>query len=187
DPEVTAFGIVLEDVGAPGLVGAATLVHVGDRSHRHEHLLAVVGEGDVAGPVSAAVQPAAGRNVGDDLLLPSARLEIAVLVRKPDHLPGLADVDPARIGAGRMEGDPERLLQPRGEDLVALRLARSFLGAKDADAAWRAFREEQVAVRRDADEARVVEAARELLHLEPVRHAGPRILGALPDPGIVRR
>ena len=73
------------------------------------HLLAVEREGDVARPVAAAAQQAAARDVVDDRLGLAARVEIAVAIGEAHDGVGVADVDPLRIRAGRVERDAERL------------------------------------------------------------------------------
>src|SRR3954451_3081406 len=100
-------------------------------------------------------------NVGHDHLLFTARVEISGLVGEPDHGVGLADVHPFRIRSRRMERDSKRALEALHKYLVAFRLRGSVLGAQDADPSRRAFRNEQVAVRGNADEPWVVETARE--------------------------
>ena len=42
--------------------------------------------------------------------------EIAVATGEAKHGVGIADIDPLRIGSGRIEGDAERIVHPRGKD-----------------------------------------------------------------------
>ena len=84
-----------------------------------------------------------------------ARLQIAVAVGKAQHRIGVADIDELRIGSGRIEGDAERRVETRGEDRHYARLGAVAAGAQHADAARLALGDENVAVGRDADEARL--------------------------------
>jgi hypothetical protein len=67
DLDEFAFGRVLEHVGAVELLGVRVgVVDVGAGADGDEHVLAVFGEDDVAGPVAAAGELRVAGNVGDD-------------------------------------------------------------------------------------------------------------------------
>ena len=138
-------------------------------------------ERDVARPVPAAAQQAAGRDVRHDHLRFGSRVQVSVLVREPHDAARLADVDEARIRAGRIEGDAERPVEARREDLVDLRLARAVFRAQHAHAAGPALGDEEIAVRRGADQPRIVEAGLELLDAEAGGRLRPGVRGPRDD------
>ena len=84
------------------------VVHVGVRAHRDEHLCSILGEDHVAGPVTAAAQPASAGQIGQ-FLRGAARLQVTVLIRESHHGVRIPNVDPLRIGARRKERNPEGL------------------------------------------------------------------------------
>ena len=69
-----------------------------------------------------------------------------------------------------MEHDAVRPLQALGKDLGLRRLASGRVGSEDQNASAPAFRHEDVAVRSDPDDARLVQAAGEHLYREALRH-----------------
>ena len=82
DTSGAAVGVELENRGAVLLFGIRIgVVDVGERSNRHEHLVALLREGDVARPVSTARQLAAGE---DDGVPRAQRLTGMVLARHVD-------------------------------------------------------------------------------------------------------
>ena len=88
----------------------------------------------------------------------TARFQITVLIGEAHHRIGVADIDPLRIGARRIEVDPERPLQARGERGRLFRLAVGGDAAEHADFAQLAFRDEKITIRRSADKPRLIEA-----------------------------
>ena len=68
---------------------------------------------------------------------------------------------------------------------VCFRLAVGVDAAKDSDLAGVAFGEEEIAIGRDADEARIVEAGGVELDLESLGRDGPGVGGARNDGGAV--
>jgi hypothetical protein len=102
------------------------------------------------------------------------RLEVAIGIREAHDRIRVRHVDPLRVRARRIEGNAERLVQARGEHLLA-RLA--ILGrAQHPDAAGAALDHEYVAVGRNAHLARSFEPGGEQAHLESRRHH--RLFGA---------
>src|SRR3954464_14970096 len=93
------------------------------------------------------------RQARHDRLRLATRLEIAGLIGKADDAVGVGDIDPLRIVAVREEGDAERLPQSRSEDLIGRGFA-AFAGAQYADGARARLRGEDIAVRRNAHDAR---------------------------------
>ena len=100
--------------------------------------------------------PPVGR-CGTDLFRRSGGLHVAVAIGEAHDGVGVAHVDPLRIGAARIEGDSERLVQAGGEDRNLLRLAVLVAAAEDFDLAQVGFGDEEVAVGGGADLARLIE------------------------------
>ena len=101
------------------------------------------------------------------------------LIGKAHDRVGLGDIDVARVRPRRIEGDAERAVEAGGEDVATSRLGRAVGGAEDADAPGAALGDENVAVRRDAHDARLVETRGEQADGEArrrLRHGagGPR-------------
>ena len=157
------------------------IVVVGSRSDRHEHPLAVARERDVTRPVTAAAQVSAARQVGHDGLRRTARLGVAALVRQPHDGVRVGDVEPARIADGRIERDPERLIEALGEDARPRRLPGREQTAEHANDAGLALDHERVAVRRDPEQPGLGQAVGVELYLESGRRQRPGILRALDD------
>ena len=99
---------------------------------------------------------------GDDRLGLAGRLGVAVLVGEADDRVGVGDVDVRRVRARRVEGDAERLVEARGEDLGQLGLAVAVGVAEDLDPAGLALGDEDVAVGGGHDDAGVGQAGGEL-------------------------
>src|ERR1700733_563076 len=166
DALVLAVGIERQNVGALGFaapgraermarhevlqLAAGKFAHavgdIGGRAGRHKHCLAVRREHDVAGMMTA------GTEMWDDGFGRAARGGIAVTIGIAENGIGIADIDPLRIGPGRIEGDAERITEPGGEHR---RLSRfTTVRPQHADAARFALGDEYVAVRRRAEGAR---------------------------------
>ena len=77
------------------------------------------------------------------------------------------DINVVRLGSGRIEGDAERLVEAMGEGLDRSGMRRPIGGAHHADKAGRGLGQEHVAVRRDPQDARVVEALGEQIDAKP--------------------
>ena len=125
---------------------------------------------------AAAQAPAAGQlgNIGHR----PRRLQVPVVIREADNLIGVAYVEILRIGSKRVERDPERLMQASGENRHLLRMPLRIHAAEDANLAGLAFGQEDVAVGRGAQLARVVQTGGVKLHLEALGSLGPRVLRA---------
>lgn len=166
-----AVRVELEDVGAA--LFCRVVGDVGVRADGDEHPLAVFREHDISGPVAASPEAPAAGDIGDDHLRAAGCLRIPGPVPEAHDRAGVADIQILRVGAGRIERQSERLVQPIGEDAVELRLAVPIRVAQDAHAAGLALRHEQIAVGRGDDLARVVQAGGKLLDLEPGRSLRP--------------
>ncbi len=185
DLDELAVGRELEHVGAMKFFRMGVgVVDVGVRADGGEELAAVLREDQVAGPVAAAAQASAAGQVGE-LFHGAARLQVAVLVGEAHDAVGVADVNPLRIGSEGIKRDAEGLMQAGGEDGDLLRLAVRADAAKDLDLAGFALGQKQVAVGRDANEARIVEAGGVEVHLEALGRNGPRVGGTGNDVGAV--
>ena len=84
-----------------------------------------------------------------------------------------------------IEGDAEWLVQAGSEDGGLFRLAVGVDAAEDLDFAGFAFGEEEIAVGREANKARVVEVGGVELDLEASGRDGPGVGGAGNDVGSV--
>ncbi len=107
--------------------------------------------------MAAAAEAAAAGKIGD-VLLGAGGCEVAVVVGEAHDFIGVADVNPLGVGAEGIESDAEGLVEIGGEDGDLFWLAVCIDAAKDFDFAAGAFREEEIAVGSEADEARVIEA-----------------------------
>ena len=84
-----------------------------------------------------------------------------------------------------IEGDAEGLMEALGEDGGFFRIPFGVDAAEDLDFAGRALGEEEVAVGREANEARVVETGGVDLDFESLGRDGPGVGGAGNDVGAV--
>ena len=146
-----------------GALLAHPLAGVRGRADRDEELLAVRREGDVARPVRAAL----GQAANDDLGL-AQRLPVAGGIGEPHDLVRLGDIDEAWIGTGGIKSDAIGAVEPLGEDG---RRGIAALG-EHAHLAGAALGQEDVAVRRGAQDTRSPEPFRHQLRHEAGRHAG---------------
>ncbi len=73
---------VLGDVGAVKLLGVSVrVIHVGAGAHGDEHMLAILSEDDVAGPVAAAGELGVAGDVGNDGLRCAGGVQVTGMVR----------------------------------------------------------------------------------------------------------
>ena len=111
-----AFRRELEHVGAVKFLWVRVgVVDIGVRSDGGEELGAVLGEDEVAGPVSAAAKASAAGQLGQ-IFSSTACLEISALIGEAHDAVGIADVDVFRIGPAGIEGDAEWLMKSLGKD-----------------------------------------------------------------------
>ena len=165
DLDELAFGGVLEHVGAVELLGVGVrVIHVGAGAHRDEHVLTVLGEDDVAGPVAAAGELGVAGDVGNDGLGRAGGVQIAGVIRNALYRCGIADVDVLRV-VSRIEGDAEGMVEAGGELLDLSGFAVGAYAAKDKDGAGAGVSEKEIAVGCGADEARHGEGAAAQLHV----------------------
>src|SRR3984885_15784594 len=172
---MSAVGIESEHVGAAlliaergadrrfgdaGLVRARhALVDIAARADGHVQRLVVRRKGEVAGPMSAAARQAC------DLLRGARGFHVSAAIGKAHDGVRRRDINEARVLPRRIESDPVWSLQAGGEDLA---FGRPGAGARveDAYASRSGFGHEDVAVRRDAKDARHVEPSGEKIDSE---------------------
>jgi hypothetical protein len=149
-------------VELPGV--GVDVVHVGAGAYRDEHVLAVFGEDDVAGPVAAASELGVAGDVGNDGLGSGCGVEVAGAVGDALYGGGVADVDILRV-VNRIKGDAEGVVQAGGEFFDLRGFAVGAYAAKDEDGAGAGVGEEEIAVGGGADQARHTEGACDRRHL----------------------
>ena len=150
------------------------IVDVRVRADRHVQRLSVAREAEIARPVAAAPEEAAARQLSDRLGR-ATRLDVAAAIREANDRVGVADVEPLRVAHRRIEGEPERFVQPGGEPFGHHGASVRADAAKNPNFADGALGDEQVAVRRRADEARVGEPAGVELDPESRRRLRPGV------------
>src|SRR6266436_9717206 len=96
------------------LGGCVRIIHIRTRTHRHKQGFSVQRELYISCPM-----PAAAGQVRD-VLDRSPGVQVAVAIRKTYDRIRIADIHPLRPWAQRIEGDPERPVQPAGEDFRLL-------------------------------------------------------------------
>ena len=99
---------------------------------------------------------AAGWQMRNDRLGVAARGEVAIAIGETDDGIGIADIDPSRIGTGRIKCDAEWIGQSGRE----CRGQRGLCAARpdNPDAAGAALGHEDIAIRRGADDPRTAQA-----------------------------
>ena len=147
--------------------GHAVAPQVRRRADGEEQAPAVPRHRQVLGPVPLH------REVADDHFGRPARFAGAAAIRVADHLVRRRHVDVPRIG-GRQEGDAVGPVEVPGKDVGRRWRAARLARGEDEHAPGTALRNEDVAVRRHAHSARLVEPAGEHAYLEAVRHARRR-------------
>ena len=153
------------------------VVDVGVRADRRKQFAAIEREGEIARPVTSAAKSPATGQIGE-LLHGTGGCEVAVMVREANDGVGVADVNPLWVGAERIKRDAERLMEIGGKDRHLLWFAISVDAAKHLDLAGLALSEEQIAVGRETDQARVLEIGGVELNLEALGRDRPGIGGA---------
>ena len=135
--------------------------------------------------MAAAAQASAAGQLGE-VLRRAAGLQIAILIREAHDAVGVANVDPLRIGAGGIEGDAEGLVQAgQRRRRLASGLPSASTPRKTLILPVCAFGEEEIAVGRDAQEPRIVEAGGIELDLEAFGRDRPGVCRARDDGGAV--
>src|SRR4051794_14624736 len=104
-----AVRIELEDARAIRLAGVVGGVRGG--TDRHVHLLPVRREGEVARPMSAAVQQTTGGKLGAQLPRRAARLGVAIPIWESDDAVRVRNIEILRLRPDRIERETECLVQ----------------------------------------------------------------------------
>src|SRR5579864_1044496 len=92
-----------------------------------------------------------------DVLRRAARLQISIVIREPNHLVGIADINPLRVRSRWIEGDPVRPSQAASKNRCLFRLSVGSDSTKYANASRFTFCQEDVAVRSGAQQSRIIE------------------------------
>ena len=104
DLDELPFRSKFENVGAMMFVRMSVgIVYVRTGPDRDEELCSVGRKSQIACPMAAA-----GRKLGDDCFSRSARFQVAILIRKPHHRIGVANVNPLRVVTQRIKSDAKR-------------------------------------------------------------------------------
>ena len=127
---------------------------------------------------------AAARQVGDGLHGTAGR-QVSILVGEAHDGVRVSNVDPLRMRAVGIKRDAEGLVQALGEDRRFFWISLRVDAAENLDFACGALGEEEVAVGREANEARIVETGGVELDFEALGRDGPGIVGAGNDGGAV--
>ena len=165
-----AFGGVLENVGAMKLLRVGIgIVRIGAGAHGNQHVLVILGEDDVSGPVTSAGELSIARDVSDDRLCRAGGMQIARVIWESLDGGGVADINIFRVRA-RVEGDAERMIQPSGELRYLCCLAIGPDATEYEQSAGTGVGEEEITIGGRADEAWHGEsAAAESHHLLVIR------------------
>ena len=92
------------------------------------------------------------------------RLALVVLVASLAYGVAVGDVHPLRIRPCRVERDSERFVQATGECARAVGLRHGITGTQYNDTSGSRLGDEEIAIGRDPDHARALEASRETAH-----------------------
>ena len=141
--------------------------NVRSRTNGDEHALAVERKGDIA----RAMSPAALGQLGHDHLGCAAGVQVARLVRKTNDRIVVRDVEPLGMISGRIKSNAERPVEMIGENLVLRGRLGSVGGPQHTQAIGGGLSQENVAIGRDPQQARIGQAADKKLHRE-VRRDG---------------
>ena len=140
------------------------VVDVGAGADGDQHVLPILGEDHVARPVAAAGELGVAGNVRNDGLGRAGRVQVTGVVRETLHGGGVADIDVLRIVSG-IEGDAEGVVEAGGEggDLGCLAIGAD--ATEDDDFAGAGVGEEEIAIGRGHDEARLGEGSTAAAHV----------------------
>src|SRR5205085_12241381 len=99
--------IELENAGA--IRFGRVVGHIRERANRDIHLLAIRREREAARPVPATAEQATAGKLGAQFLRRTARLRVAVTIRKSHQAVCVRDVEKLRVATRWIERDPKRL------------------------------------------------------------------------------
>jgi len=112
-------------------------------------------------------------------------MKVSAPVREPNDRAGVADIQPLRIGTGRIESDPERLIEAVGKDLIRNRATGFRPATKNPDSARIAFGDQEIPVWSGDDLAGIVEATGVQLDLKTLGRLGPSPIGPADEAGAI--
>ena len=121
------------------------------------------------------------RQIRDDDFARAGRFEIARAIGIAQHLRDGRDIEPSRFRARRIEGEAGRPLELLREHPIRLRLCAAGVDAEGAHASALALGHEDIAVGRDAKDARAVEIFGEDTRRKSRRETRRGILGRRGD------
>src|ERR1700689_1078266 len=167
-----SIGIELQNVRAILLTGSSVgIIDIGSRAYRDKHLFAVRRELHIPRPV-----PSAEWQVRNVLRRPG-RLQVSVLVEKTNHGIGVPHVNPLRVIARRIKGNPIRTVKPGGKNAGLLRFAIRRDAAENLNIPAAALRQEKIPVRSGANQPGIIETCRIELHSESRWRLRPSAFG----------
>src|SRR4030095_17191035 len=106
--------------------------------------------------------------MSSQLLRWSARFEIAVAIRKPNHAVGSSYVQEVRLAARRIKGDPKGLVQVvLGENFIGVGRAAFLCIAQYPNLIGATFHDKDVAVWRGEQKTRIAATAGVYVDIEP--------------------
>ena len=119
--------------------------------------------------MSAAAQQAAAGKFRAQFLNLAAGFGVPVAIRKSHHAVRVRDVKKLRLRSRRIERDSERIVESAADERFSeLRFSVAIGIAQGLDDIRMALRDEDVAVRRRHEKARIDESAREFFDLETI-------------------
>ena len=105
----------------------------------------------------------------------AARFQIAILIRKLHHAPGIRHIHELRIRSRWIEGNPEGLVKTGREHLHRLRAPIRSDSAQHTDLSFLTLSDEKIAVRRGSNQSRLAQSGRDLINLESRQRLRPCI------------
>src|ERR1700676_1691431 len=110
-----------------------------------------------------------------NVLRRAPRLQVSLLIRKPDNGVGVPHVHPLRVASRRIEGNAVGAAESAGENASLPRFTTSGDSAEHFDFSAAAFCQEKVTVGRRADQPRIIESRGVALYRETGRSLRPSI------------
>src|SRR5262245_750064 len=167
----TTVRVKLEDARA--IFFRSVIRNIRARTDRDIHFFTIGRKDNASRPVSAAVQQCTGREMRRELLSGSTRLEIAILIQKPNHTIGIRDVQKLRVVARWIKGDPERFVQIAfGKSFSDIRFAIAVSIAQHLYLISATLYNEDVAIRCAQQESRIAKSAGVQFDFEARRNFG---------------
>ncbi len=141
-------------------------------AYGHKHFPAIEAEHNIPRPVPAAAQSSSTRNIRHNHFLRTTRFEVSIHVRITDDRVSVRDINVFGLRPGRIERNPERLVQTRGENR-SIQNVPICAFSQHLNRAWAALGDEQVPIGRGDHFTRVVQFVGEQFDRESLRRFGP--------------